>query len=137
MAIDYGSKRTGVAVTDPMQMIASPLETVPTHGLMDFLASYMQKEKVDVLVVGKPKQMDAKGSEPLPQIRFFVEAFRKRFNKVPVKWVDERYTSRMAMNAMVEGGMKKSDRRNRANVDKVSAAIILQTYLESKNKLSE
>jgi len=137
MAIDYGSKRTGVAVTDPMQMIASPLETVPTHGLMDFLASYMQKEKVDVLVVGEPKQMDAKGSEPLPQIRFFVEAFRKRFNKVPVKWVDERYTSRMAMNAMVEGGMKKSDRRNRANVDKVSAAIILQTYLESKNKLSE
>lgn len=137
MAIDYGSKRTGIAVTDPMQMIASPLETVPTHSLMNFLDSYMQNEKVDMLVVGEPKQMGAKGSESLPQIRFFVEAFRKRFKKVPVKWVDERYTSRMAMNALLEGGMKKSDRRKKGNVDKVSAAIILRTYLENRNKFSK
>ncbi|MFO7935373.1 MAG: Holliday junction resolvase RuvX [Bacteroidales bacterium] len=136
VAIDYGSKRTGIAVTDPLQMIASPLETVPTHQLMDFLASYMKKEEVDLLVVGEPKQMDASDSASLRQIRFFVEAFCKRFGEVPVKWVDERFTSRMAMDAMIAGGMKKGQRKNKGNVDKISAAIILQTYLEGQNKPS-
>jgi putative Holliday junction resolvase len=134
VAIDYGSKRTGIAVTDPSRMIASPLETVPTHQLMDFLASYMKKEEVDLLVVGEPKQMDASDSESFKQIRYFTEAFGKRFPGMPVKWVDERFTSRLAMSAMIEGGMKKSRRRVRKNVDKISAAIILQTYLEGKNK---
>ena len=136
MAIDYGTKRTGIAVTDPMQMIASPLDTVLTHDLMNFLGSYMQEEEVEMLVVGEPKQMDATDSASLSKIRFFVEAFKKRFKEVPVRWVDERFTSRMAMEVMIEGGMKKSDRQKKGYVDKVSAAIILQTYLDSRNKIS-
>jgi len=134
MAIDYGTKRTGVAVTDPMQMIASPLETVPTHDLMNFLDDYMKHEQVDLLVVGEPRQMDATASETLPRIRFFAEAFKKRFKGIPVEWVDERFTTRMAMDAAVEGGMKKSDRRKKGSLDKISAAIILQAYLEGVNK---
>ena len=137
MAIDYGTKRTGIAVTDPMQMIASPLDTVLTHDLMNFLESYLEEEEVEMLVVGEPKQMNAMDSASLTQIRFFVEAFKKRFKELPVQWVDERFTSRMAMDAMIEGGMKKSDRQKKGNVDKVSAALILQTYLESRNKPPE
>jgi len=136
LAIDYGTKRTGIAVTDPLKIIASPLETVLTHNLMHFLESYMRKEEVELLVVGEPRQMDGSGSETLPRARFFAQAFRKRFKGVPVKWVDERFTSRMAMDAMLEGGMKQLERRNRGNVDKISAAIILQTYLETLNKPS-
>jgi putative Holliday junction resolvase len=132
LAIDYGTKRTGVAVTDTGQMIASPLETVSTHELMNFLKDYFDKERVDLLVVGLPRQMDNSDSESLKQIRFFVQAFKKRFNEIPVEWADERFTSRMAMDAMVKGGMTKQDRRVKGNLDKVSAAIILQSYLEKK-----
>ncbi len=132
VALDYGTKRTGVAVTDPGQMIASPLETVLTHELMHFLNSYFEKEQVDLLVVGHPRQMDHTDSESLKQIRYFVQAFKKRFGEIPVEWVDERFTSKMAMDALVAGGMKKSDRREKGNIDKVSAALILQTYLEKK-----
>lgn len=134
LAIDYGTKRTGVAVTDPLQMIASPLETVPTHDLMNFLDDYMKHEQVDLLVVGEPIQKNATPSETQPQIRFFVQAFRMRFKGIPVEWVDERFTTRMAMDAAVEGGMKKSDRRKKGSLDKISAAIILQAYLEGANK---
>ena len=119
-------------MTDPGQMIASPLETVATHELMNFLRDYFEKEKVDVLVVGLPRQMDHSDSEPLKQIRFFVQAFKKRFSKIPVEWVDERFSSKMAMDAMIAGGMKKQDRKVKGNLDKVSAAIILQSYLEKK-----
>ena len=132
VALDYGSKRTGVAVTDPGQMIASPLETVSTHELMHFLLEYFKKEQVDLLVVGHPRQMDHSDSESLKQIRYFVQAFKKRFEKIPVEWVDERFSSKMAMDAMVKGGMKKSGRKVKGNLDKVSAAIILQSYLEKK-----
>jgi len=132
LAIDYGTKRTGVAVTDQGQMIASPLETVSTHELMNFLKDYFDKERVDLLVVGLPRQMDNSDSESLKQIRFFVQAFKKRFNEIPVEWVDERFTSRMAMDAMIAGGMKKQERKAKGNLDKVSAAIILQSYLEKK-----
>jgi putative Holliday junction resolvase len=132
LAIDYGNKRTGLAVTDPGQMIASPLETVFTHELMNFLQAYFEKELVDLLVVGHPRQMDYSDSESLKQIRFFVQAFKKRFEKIPVEWVDERFSSKLAMDAMITGGMKKSDRRLKGNIDKVSAAIILQSYLEKK-----
>ena len=121
-----------MAVTDPGQMIASPLETVLTHELMNFLRSYFENEEVDLLVVGHPRQMDYSDSESMKQIRFFVQAFKKRFAKIPVEWVDERFTSKMAMDAMVAGGMKKSDRKDKGNVDKLSAAIILQSYLEKK-----
>ncbi len=121
-----------MAVTDPGQMIASPLETVFTHELMHFLQAYFEKELVDLLVVGHPRQMDYSDSESLKHIRFFVQAFKKRFEKIPVEWVDERFSSKLAMDAMITGGMKKSDRRLKGNIDKVSAAIILQSYLEKK-----
>ena len=135
LAIDYGSKRTGVAVTDPGQMIASPLETVPTHELMHYLQCYFEKEQVDLLVVGHPRQMDYSESESMKQIRFFVGAFKKRFRDIPVEWMDERFTSKMAMDAMVTGGMKKSGRREKGNLDRVSAALILQSFLQKKNNL--
>jgi putative Holliday junction resolvase len=137
IAIDYGTKRTGIAVTDPGQMIASPLETVPSHELMHFLGKYFMNEEVDTLVVGHPRRLDNSDSESFKHVRFFVEAFRKRFTGIHVEWVDERFTSKMAMDAMIEGGMKKSDRRVKGNVDKVSASIILQSYLEQKNNLNE
>ena len=136
LAIDYGTKRTGLAVTDPGQIIASPLDTVPTHELMLYLDSYFKTEVVDILVVGHPRNMDHTDSEPMKQIRFFVVAFKKRFSEIHVAWMDERFTSKLAMDAMVEGGMKKSDRRVKGNIDKVSAAIILQSYLEQRNNLS-
>jgi putative Holliday junction resolvase len=135
IAIDYGTKRTGVAVTDPGRMIASPMETVLTHQLMHYLEAYFEKEKVDLLVVGHPRQMDHSPSESMKQIRYFVDAFKKRFKEIPVEWMDERFTSKMAMDAMVTGGMKKSDRKVKGNVDRVSAAIILQSFLEKKNNL--
>jgi len=136
LAIDYGTKRTGIAHTDPLQMIASPLETVATHELMLYLEAYFSREKVEALVVGQPRKMDNTESESMKQIRFFVEAFKKRFAQIPVKWMDERFTSKMAMDALLEGGMKKSDRRIKGNIDKVSAALILQSFLEQKNNLS-
>jgi putative Holliday junction resolvase len=132
VAIDYGTKRTGVAVTDPGQMIASPLETVATHELMTFLHKYFEKEQVELLVVGLPRQMDNSDSESLKQIRFFVQAFKKRFQEIPVEWADERFTSKMAKDALLSGGMKKSERIKKGNLDKVSAALILQSYLEGK-----
>ncbi len=135
LAIDYGSKRTGLAVTDPGQMIASPLETVLTHELMSYLQAYFEKEQVELLVVGHPRQMDYSESESMKQIRYFVGAFKKRFKEIPVEWMDERFTSRLAMDAMVAGGMKKSDRKVKGNVDRVSAALILQTFLERKNNM--
>lgn len=132
IAIDYGTKRTGIAVTDPGRVIASPLETVPSHELMRFLEEYFTREEVDTLVVGHPRKLDNSDSQSMKHIRYFVDAFRKRFSHIAVEWVDERFTSKMAMDAMIEGGMKKSDRSIRGNVDKVSASIILQTFLEQK-----
>lgn len=135
VAIDYGNKRTGLAVTDPGQIIASPLETVLTHELMNYLQSYFEKEEVELLVVGHARQMDHSESESMKQIRFFVGAFKKRFKEIPVEWMDERFTSKMALDAMITGGMKKSDRRVKGNVDRISAALILQSFLEKRNNL--
>ncbi len=135
MAIDYGTKRTGLAVTDPGRMIASPMETVPTHELMNYLESYFGKEKVDILVVGYPTKPDGSDSQSMKPLRFFVQAFRKRFPKIRVEWMDERYTSKLAMDALVTGGMKKSERKVKGNVDKVSAALILQSWMERANNL--
>lgn len=135
IAIDYGTKRSGVAVTDPAQMIASPMDTVPTHELMSYLDSYFKKEQVGLLVVGHPRQMDYSESESMKQIRFFVAAFKKRFREVDVEWMDERFTSQMALDAMIKGGMKKSKRRVKGEVDRVSAAIILQSFLEKRNNM--
>ena len=137
MAIDYGNRRTGVAVTDPGQMIAGPLDTVPTHELMHFLESYNREEGIELLVVGYPRKPDHSESEVTRQIRFFVQAFKKRFRNIRVEWMDERYTSKMAAEALRAGGMKKEARRVKEHVDKVSAALILQSYLDLRNNMEK
>jgi putative Holliday junction resolvase len=136
MAIDYGTRRTGVAITDPGQLIASPLETVPTHELMNYLATYFNREQVERLVVGQPRTLGNTDSGSARPLRFFMEAFRKRFPKIPVEWMDERFTSKIAKDALVEGGMRRSDRQVKGNVDKVSASLILQSWMERQNNLN-
>jgi putative holliday junction resolvase len=132
LAIDYGLKRTGIAVTDVLRIIATPLETIPTDDLLKFLSTYLQKEGVDEFVVGMPKTLTNEDSENAPRVRAFVEELKKTFPDKPVYLADERFTSSMAKQAMIDGGMKKKDRRDKANVDKISATIILQSFLESK-----
>jgi putative Holliday junction resolvase len=129
LAIDYGKKRTGIAVTDPLQIIATPLETVATHELLAFLKSYLQKETVDEIVIGMPKTLMNEDSEIAPLVRKFVEVLKKTFPDKPLHEADERFTSVMAQRALIEGGMKKKDRQVKGNVDKVSAAIILQSFM--------
>jgi putative Holliday junction resolvase len=135
LAIDYGTKRTGIAVTDPGQIIASPLDTVASHELMHFLEAYFLSEEVEGMVVGLPLQANGSDSESMRPLRFFIQAFQKRFPHMEVHWVDERYTSSLAMDAMISGGMKKSKRRSKGEVDKVSASLILQTWMERRNNL--
>jgi len=130
IGIDYGTKRVGVAVTDPSQMIASGLTTVGAHEILDFLEEYFKKETVDALILGLPKKMNNTDSESLFYIRQFETAVKRRFPNLSVIMVDERFTSQLAMDAMIRGGMKKKDRQVKGNLDKLSAAIILQSYLE-------
>ena len=130
IAIDYGRKRTGIAVTDPMQIIASGLTTVPTHQLMDFLLKYMAQEPVERIIVGHPKQMNNEDSENMKNIIPFINQLKKKCPDMPVELVDERFTSVLAHQAMLAGGLKKKDRQNKALVDEISATIILQSYLE-------
>ncbi len=132
LAIDYGRKRTGVAVSDAMQIIANGLTTVPTHELLDFITGYVQKEPVERILVGLPKQMNNEVSESMKYIDPFVRSLKKRLPEIPVEFVDERFTSVLAHRTMLEAGLKKKDRQNKALVDEISATIILQTYLESK-----
>jgi putative Holliday junction resolvase len=131
LAIDYGIKRTGLAVTDPMRIIATALETVPTHGLLQYLKTYLQREPVDEFVIGMPKTLNNEDSEIAPQVRKFVAALKKSFPSRPVHEVDERFTSSMAQRAMIEGGMKKKDRQIKGNADKISATLILQSFLDA------
>ena len=133
LGIDYGTKRVGVAVTDPMQMIASGLTTVGSHEILEFISTYMQKEKVDAIVLGLPKKMNNEDSESLQYIKQFEVALKRKFPDMPVIWIDERFTSQLALDAMIRGGMKKKDRQVKGNMDKLSAAIILQSYLEQKD----
>ena len=132
LAIDYGRKRTGLAVSDTMQIIANGLTTVPTHELLDFITGYVQKEPVERILVGLPKQMNNEASESMKYIDPFVRSLKKRLPEIPVEFVDERFTSVLAHRTMLEAGLKKKDRQNKALVDEISATIILQTYLESK-----
>jgi putative holliday junction resolvase len=131
LAIDYGLKRTGLAVTDPLQMIASPLTTVLTAELLDYIKAYVQKEEVELLVIGMPKKLDNTPSSNAINVAGFIKALHRDLPAMPVKEVDERFTSVMAMDAMIAGGMKKKDRQVKGNVDKISATIILQSYLSS------
>lgn len=132
LAIDYGKKRTGIAVTDILQIIANGLTTVPTTELMDFILNYVEKESVERIVVGYPKQMNNEDSENMKRIVPFVNHLKKKLPHIPVEWVDERFTSVLAHQAMLDGGLKKKARQNKALVDEISATIILQSYLESR-----
>lgn len=135
MAIDYGRKRVGVAVTDPMQIIAGGLATVPAPEIVAFIEKYVATEPVETIVVGLPKQMNNQPSESMRYIQPFVATLKKKIPHIPVVFYDERFTSVLAHRAMLDGGLKKKDRQNKALVDEISATIILQDYLESKRYL--
>ncbi len=130
LAIDYGTKRTGIAVSDPLRIIASGLETVPTAQLVPWLESYLEREAVEVIVMGMPRQMDGTPSQTFPAIEALVAQLRRRFPTVEVEYEDERFTSVLAQKAILEGGVKKMARRDKALVDRVSATIILQSYMQ-------
>ena len=131
LSIDYGKRRTGLAVTDPLQIIAGGLATVSTSTLYDYLVAYMAKESVERIVIGKPIQPNGQPSENLARVEQFVNRWRKAQPSVPIEYVDERFTSVLAHRAMLEGGLKKKARQDKALVDEISATIILQSYLES------
>lgn len=135
LAIDYGRKRTGLAVTDPLRIIASPLVTVPTHDLETFLKDYFLRENVTEAVIGYPVTVNNLPSESVKYIDPFIARFRKIFPEIPLHLVDERFTSQMAMRAMIEGGVKKSDRRDKSMVDRISASIILQSWLSREKNI--
>lgn len=132
LAIDYGSKRVGLAVTDPLQIISSPLETVHSKDVIQFLKQYDKDEGVEAFVLGMPKKLDNTDTNATPLVRQFQKLLKKNFPEKAVYLHDERFTSKMALDAMIAGGSKKKDRREKGNIDKVSAAIILQSFLESK-----
>jgi putative holliday junction resolvase len=135
MAIDYGRKRVGIAVTDELQLIANGLATVAAHEIFPFLKSYLLKEKVDTFVVGEPRQMNNQPSESLKFIIPFVNRLRKEYPGIQVDMMDERFTSKMAFQTMIDAGLKKKDRQNKELVDTISATIILQSYMVYKSNL--
>ena len=132
IAIDYGRKRTGIAVTDTLQMIANGLTTVPSGELSKFLVDYVSKESVDRFVVGLPKQMNNMPSENLKYVEAFVSHLKRTIPHIPVEYYDERFTSVLAHRAMIDGGLKKKKRQDKSLVDEIGAVIILQSYLENK-----
>ncbi len=135
LAIDYGSKRTGLAVTDPGQIIAGGLTTVHSKDVMAFLSDYLLKEEIECFVVGEPKQMNNKPSQSAGMIGVFVNDLKKKFPGIAIEKVDERFTSVMASRAMLNGGLKKKDRQRKELIDKISATLILQAYLESQSSI--
>jgi putative Holliday junction resolvase len=132
LAIDYGEKRTGIAVTDELQIIASGLTTVKTNELIKFLIDYTNKEQVELFIVGQPKQMNNSDSESEKHVLSFLKQLEKSLPKIPIKRIDERFTSKIAFQTMIDSGLKKKQRRNKGLVDEISATIILQSYLYSK-----
>ena len=130
VGIDYGRKRIGVAASDPLRIFASALDTVPSAKIIEYLKQYSVKERIERFVVGYPMNMDNRPSEAAKDVDAFLNLLRKQFPDIPVTLEDERFTSVLAHRAMIDGGMKKSDRRDKTSVDKISAAIILQTYLD-------
>jgi len=131
LAIDYGLKRTGIAVTDPLKIIATALETVESSRLIPFLKGYLGREPVDHLVLGHPKRLNNRDTDMTPHVRQLAGLLESTFPSIPLTLVDERFTSSIAQRAMIEGGMKKKDRRVKGNVDKISAVLILQSFMES------
>jgi putative pre-16S rRNA nuclease len=132
LAIDYGKKRTGIAVTDELQIIASGLTTVFTKDLLQFLKNYIRTEKVELIVIGEPKQMDYSASESEALITPFIVKLKKQLPKIPIQRVDERFTSKIAFQTMIDSGLKKQQRKNKTLIDEISATLILQSYLYSK-----
>lgn len=133
LSIDYGRKRTGLAVTDPLQIIAGGLATVATSELMSFLDSYIAKEPVELIVIGKPVQPNGKPSENLARVEQFVALWKKTHPGLPIEYYDERFTSVIAHKTMIDGGLKRKARQNKALVDEISATIILEDYMKFKN----
>ena len=131
LAIDYGKKRTGLAVTDPLKIIATALETVLTIDLLKYLAEYMQKEEVEQIVLGLPVNLNSQDTDITADVRKFADILRSHFPVIPVHFYDERFTSKMALQSMIDSGTKKKDRREKGNLDKISAVIILQSFLGS------
>ncbi len=132
LSIDYGKKRTGLAVTDPLQLIAGGLATVASHELFDYLRSYVEREQVERIVIGEPRQPNGQPSENLQRVQQFVNRWRKAVPQIPIEYYDERFTSVLAHQAMIDGGLKKKARQDKALVDEISATIILQDYLRSR-----
>jgi putative holliday junction resolvase len=130
LAIDYGKKRVGLAVSDPLKIIATRLTTVPSNEIWNFLENYLVKEDVELVLVGYPRKLNNEVSEAIQYVDPFVKKLQAKFSKLPVKLMDERFTSILAFRAMIDAGVKKNDRRNKELVDGVSATIILQSYLE-------
>ncbi|MFD2521136.1 Holliday junction resolvase RuvX [Emticicia soli] len=129
LAIDYGAKRTGIAVSDPLQIIASALETVPSNTLIEYLKKYIQSEPVEAFIVGMPKNLDGSETDGTVYVKRLLEELKANFPTIPVHLQDERFTSKMAVQTMIAGGMKKKDRQIKGNVDKISAVIILQGFM--------
>lgn len=136
LAIDYGRKRVGIAVSDPEQIIANRLTTVPTHTIWNFLKEYFEKEQVETVVVGYPRQMNNQASEAVRYINPFLKKFQQVYPETNLELFDERFTSRMAFQTMIDGGLKKQKRQDKAMVDSISATIILQNYMEQKRNFS-
>ncbi|WP_299577926.1 Holliday junction resolvase RuvX [uncultured Sunxiuqinia sp.] len=132
LAIDYGKKRVGLAVTDPLQIIATKLTTVRTHLIFDFLKDYFQQENVEKVIIGYPLQMNNEPSEAVQYINPFLKRFQKLYPDMPIEQVDERFTSKMAFQTMIDAGVKKKDRQDKGTIDAVSATIILQSYMEQQ-----
>lgn len=133
LSIDYGLKRTGIAVTDPLQIIASGLTTVESQQLIQFLKDYFKKEEVEKIIIGEPKNLDDSDTHATPLVKKIIERLKKEFPTIPIETVDERYTSSMAKQAMIDMGMKKKQRRDKATVDEIAATIMLQEYLQSRS----
>lgn len=134
ISIDYGKKRTGIAVTDPLQIVPNGLATVATCELMKFLQAYVARESVERVVIGEPRQMNGQPSENLQRVQQFVARWRKEMPSVPIEYYDERFTSVLAHRAMIDSGISKKARQNKGLVDEISATIILQDYLNSRNR---
>ena len=130
LAIDYGGKRTGIAVTDPLQIIATGLETIESRELIPYLKKYFAAEQVELIIIGMPKNWDDSDTHGTPLVKAAIKKIQKEFPTMPLKTVDERYTSKMAKDAMLEMGMKKKDRRVKGNVDVIAATIMLQEYMQ-------
>lgn len=137
LAIDYGTKRIGLAVTDPMQIFASPLDTVSPAGFDEFIENYLKTNEVDEFVIGYPVQMNNMPSESVKHINPFIKKLKFKYPEKHIHLADERFTSQMALRTMIEGGLRKKDRQDKATVDKISAAIILKSFLDSKPRKKE